>query len=237
MPAGIKSAEPPIDLGDLERLNFVYPHAVAAQEAAKTSVSRLRQRGADQDAEARPAIFRSEGKSDGRLRGIATHAFLEHLRLDGRLDAGRLAAQARKMNALSAEERAMIDFDSIAHFWSSAAGAEMLQWKSELRRELEFTCKITRESMRAAGFENLLPIPEGEFVILQGIVDVAALLPREIWLLDFKTDEVSGAALAGAIDSYRSQLALYSLALTAIYSRPVTRQGLYFVPARKLVWL
>ena len=32
-----------------------------------------------------------------------------------------------------------------------------------------------------------------DFFVVQGFVDLAVILPDQVWLLDFKTDAVSGA--------------------------------------------
>ena len=74
-----------------------------------------------------------------------------------------------------------------------------------------------------------------DFVVVQGIMDLAVLLPGEIWLLDYKTDRVSGAQLEEKVKAYQPQLALYALALSRIYNRPVTRCWLYFLAAGKSV--
>ena len=84
---------------------------------------------------------------------------------------------------------------------------------------------------------RLLAVPPGEFVTLQGVADLAVLLPSEIWLLDFKTDAVAGKALDDAVEAYRPQVELYALALESVYRTPVRRKGLYFVHAREERWL
>ena len=74
-------------------------------------------------------------------------------------------------------------------------------------------------------------------VVVQGVADLVLLRESEIWLIDFKTDNVAEADLERRSASYRAQLALYSLALERIYGKPVTRAGLYFLAPQKFVWL
>jgi len=69
----------------------------------------------------------------------------------------------------------------------------------------------------------------GEFVVVQGIADLVVLLDEEIWLLDFKTDDVKGTELQARAQEYEPQLRLYALALERIYQRPVTRRWLHFL--------
>jgi ATP-dependent exoDNAse (exonuclease V) beta subunit len=61
------------------------------------------------------------------------------------------------------------------------------------------------------------------------------LLPDEIWLADFKTDEIRANGLAEKIKIYWPQLKLYASALSRIYGRPVTNCWLHFLSARKTV--
>lgn len=233
-PANVLDALEETQISALEaRLNFAYPHTAATLEAAKTSVTALRRRAAEADDEARPwltPLATNREASDGLKRGLACHTFLEHLNLEGKLDATGLAAQAGAMKPLTPDGVALIDFESLADFWRSDFGREILGSKGFVRRELPFTCKLHATSVR-----DLIAVPEGEFVIVQGIADLVVLRDDEIWLVDFKTDEVRGNALKRAAEGYQSQLALYALALEAIYKRPVTRKALYFVPARELV--
>jgi ATP-dependent helicase/nuclease subunit A len=71
--------------------------------------------------------------------------------------------------------------------------------------------------------------------VVQGVADLVVLLPEEIWLVDFKTDEITANALREKKRFYEPQLKLYALALEKIYSRPVTARWLHFLSARKTV--
>jgi ATP-dependent helicase/nuclease subunit A len=75
----------------------------------------------------------------------------------------------------------------------------------------------------------------GEFVVVQGVADLVVLLPKEIWLVDFKTDEVKPGELAAKTRLYEPQLKLYAQALSRIYERPVTECWLQFLAAQKTV--
>ena len=74
---------------------------------------------------------------------------------------------------------------------------------------------------------------ENEFVVVQGVADLVVLLPEEIWLVDFKTDQVRADELAEKAKIYAPQMKLYARALAKIYSRPVTNGWLHFLDARK----
>ena len=56
---------------------------------------------------------------------------------------------------------------------------------------------------------------------------------EEIWLVDFKTDEIRREGLPDKIKAYAPQLKLYARALEKIYSQPVTARWLHFLAARR----
>jgi ATP-dependent exoDNAse (exonuclease V) beta subunit len=68
--------------------------------------------------------------------------------------------------------------------------------------------------------------------VVQGVVDLAVLLPDEIWLVDFKTDEFRADELAEKTKTYTPQLRLYAAALEKIFARKVTLRALHFLAAR-----
>jgi ATP-dependent exoDNAse (exonuclease V) beta subunit len=68
---------------------------------------------------------------------------------------------------------------------------------------------------------------------VQGVADLVVMLPQEIWLVDFKTDEIKPGELTERKRHYEPQLKLYAGALSRIYSRPVTNCWLHFLAARQ----
>ncbi len=222
---------------------FVYPHNAAVIEPAKTSVSALRNRIQLRDEEvAVPKRFVGATNGvDGRGRGLATHAFLQHLALTGEFDAKSLEVQAMALaqqGLLERDDLALIDFEAIAAFWNSEVGMEVRRRAAEVRRELPFTFKLRNEDVRALGTQSSdFAIPAGEFVVVQGVADLVVLGAEEIWLIDFKTDGVKPSDVAAKAETYRTQIALYARALGGIYGRPVTRRGLYFLAVRRLEWV
>jgi ATP-dependent helicase/nuclease subunit A len=55
------------------------------------------------------------------------------------------------------------------------------------------------------------------------------ILRDEIWLLDFKTDDLTPEQVAARAKDYTPQLQAYSAALGKIYGRNVTRRWLHFL--------
>jgi ATP-dependent exoDNAse (exonuclease V) beta subunit len=64
---------------------------------------------------------------------------------------------------------------------------------------------------------------------------VAVIFPFEIWLLDFKTDDVNAETIGAKAREYRTQLIAYAAALERIYQRPVTNRWLHFLAMRQTV--
>ncbi len=229
------------------RLEQDYPFTAATKRKAKSSVTALRRAAEESDDEAEQ-IFRPRSafpknpkskiqnpKLDAAEAGTAHHKFLQHFRLE---KVGDPAAESQRLvreNYLSAAESAALDLDALADFWSSEFGRKIVAHATEVRRELPFTARFSPAEIAAitgakpeAGLEN-------EFVVVQGVADLALVLPQEIWLVDFKTDSVDEGNLPEKIKSYRPQLQLYAAALKKIFARPVTRRALHFLSARKTV--
>ncbi len=225
---------------DRTGLNFAvpYPHEAATRQAAKTSVTALR-READADEESAGVPLRFRGDKDGKARGLATHKFLEHLPLDGPMDLPGLEMEAKRQverKILTEEEKESIDLAAVSAFWTSKVGRELAQRRGEVRRELPFTFKARLADLQEAGLAGVVSVPADDFVIIQGVADLVLLAREEIWLIDFKSDQVGRAELKAAADRYKPQLALYAVALGAIYGRPVARQGIFFLHSREFFW-
>jgi len=236
-----------------QRLAMPYAHVAAVSEPAKTTVTALRRRVADEaDDEVRrmfqPASGFSmartiEGKLSATAIGIAHHTFLQFVALSRtatELDLRNEAERLERDGALSPDQAAALDFTALTSFWQSDLGGKIRSLpESSVNREMPFTARF-----QIAEVESLLHPDraaktilktEDDFVIVQGVVDLAVLLPEEIWLLDFKTDHVSAEELPAKVQLYEPQLRLYALALKRIYQRSVTHCWLHFLAARQAV--
>jgi ATP-dependent helicase/nuclease subunit A len=128
-----------------------------------------------------------------------------------------------------------LDLTALAKFWDSELGRKIRANAAQVRRELPFTARFTPAEIEqfagipaAAGLKN-------EFVVVQGVADLAVVLPDEIWLVDFKTDAFGPAELPAKVKAYTPQLRLYAAALAKIFNRPVARRALYFLSAQQTV--
>ncbi len=243
------------------RLEWNYPFAAATRRKAKSSVTELR-RAAEEFEEESEQVFRFQFSAKWRAgtpappsqnrkaengkrklsaaeAGTAHHKFLQHFALEGAGGLAALEAEARRLereNILSADERAVLDLAALAAVWSSPPGGKIrAQPPDAVRRELPFTARFSpAELAEIAGAQPEAGL-ENEFVVVQGVADLVVLLPGEIWLVDFKTDQVRADELPEKARLYQPQLELYARALERIYSRPVTSRWLHFLAARKTV--
>jgi ATP-dependent helicase/nuclease subunit A len=170
--------------------------------------------------------------------GTAHHNFLQHVALENAGDVAALETEAGRLErekVLSADERAALNLEDIAAFWSSEPGQKIRAQTANVRRELAFTARFSPAELAAITGVKSEPGLEDEFVVVQGVADLVVLLPEEIWLVDFKTDEITANELQEKKRLYAPQLKLYALALEKIYSRPVTARWLHFLSARKTV--
>ena len=230
-------------------LSWQYQFAAATQHAAKSSVTALRRQAAgelDDEAEqipparnfARPPRRNLRAKLSAADAGTAHHKFLQFVALENSNDVASLKSEANRLEqekVLSADERAALALEDIAAFWNSGPGEKIRAQAASVRRELPFTARFSPPELEALTGVKSAPELKNEFVVVQGVADLVVMLPEEIWLLDFKTDEIRKDELPDKIKVYAPQLKLYAQALEKIYSRPVTKRWLHFLAARKTV--
>jgi ATP-dependent helicase/nuclease subunit A len=222
-------------------LEWNYPALAATKRKAKSSVTALRREADELDDEAetfspRPKSEKRKAKSGNTKLsaadiGKAHHKFLQHVALD-KTDA--LVAEAEQLvrgNYLSADERAVLDLGALGKFWSSELGKKISTHAVSVRRELPFTARFSPAEIAAITGKKAEASLENEFIVVQGVADLAVILPDEIWLVDFKTDAVSARDLPEKIKTYQPQLQLYAAALEKIFTRKVTLRALHFLAA------
>jgi ATP-dependent helicase/nuclease subunit A len=227
-------------------LEWQYEFAAATKRKAKSSVTELRRAAEELDLEAEQ-VFQPRRFSTKRLRenlsaaeaGAAHHKFLQHVTLEKTGGSATLATEAQRLERekiLSAEESAVLDLDALADFWDSPLGKKIrAQPPDSVKRELPFTAKFSPMELAEITGAKAEAGLENEFVVVQGVADLVVMLPGEIWLVDFKTDQVRADELPAKTKLYEPQLKLYARALEKIYSRPVDNCWLHFLDARKTV--
>jgi len=229
------------------RLAWQYPFGSATTRAAKTSVSELRRRATEELDEESIRMFGSKfrrsvvdvnegrtiaGKISAVERGTAHHLFLQCVELAGTGSEAELRSEAKRLQrtgALAPEQVDALDFGALTRFWQSETGKQVREQSGNVRRELGFTARFAPSELDKITRRTVKAKLEEEFVVVQGVADLVVLLPDDIWLLDFKTDEVTPEEVTAKRDHYAPQLELYALALSRIYRKPVRKCWLHFL--------
>jgi ATP-dependent helicase/nuclease subunit A len=217
-----------------EELARAFPFLTQGSDFARSSEPKSP--GPSQTPERLPA--ETPGGLSPAETGTAYHRFLECADLARVGSPMEIRQQARSLveeGRLTEAEAAVLDVDVIAGFWNSTVGRQIRDQGNQVERELPFTMRLDHaQAMRLHLPPSLQPPPE-EFLLVQGIVDLAVVGPDEIWILDYKTDRVSPEDLPSHAALYVPQLRLYAQALTAIYRRPVSRLWLHFLVLNRTV--
>ena len=223
--------------GTAERLlafrNFKYRYSDAVYAPSKLTATALKGREKDQEAleytdqtAVRPLSWRKAGSGSSRNRGTeygtAMHKTLQYLRYDRCLRRDDITAELDRLTEqglLTLEEARLIDVEQIVRFFSSEIGVRLRSSKTVLR---EFKFSVLEDAaVLGCG-------PTGEQVLLQGVVDCAAVEDDGIMIVDFKTDHVTEETLKSLADRYRGQVEAYSRAMAQVFEKPVKDAYLYF---------
>ena len=182
----------------------------------------------------------------GTERGHLHHHFLQWVdlsRLDHptELSDGGIAEVLEKEvmfmvaeGKLPPESERMLDLPSLEHFFRGEVGRHLIRHAGQIQRELPFTAKFQLDELIQWGLSQGADLQENpDFVVVQGMVDVAIIQPESIQILDYKTDQVSGPLLEERIKGYHLQLRLYAEALQRIYRKPVTHLWLHLLTTQE----
>jgi len=183
----------------------------------------------------KPGLRAAKVGADAAQSGNAHHAFLQLVPLESAgslLELQQAAQRLQEEGLLTQEDANLLDFKILAAFWQSDLGRKVRAQAQFVHRELAFTARFSPKEIAAITGEPFEPALEGEFIVVQGVADLAVVLPGEIWLVDFKTDAVEAEALAERARLYAPQVKLYARALSQIYRRPVSAAWLYFLTAQ-----
>jgi ATP-dependent helicase/nuclease subunit A len=227
------------------RLSWQYDLVAATRQRAKTSVTELRRQRDDDESEmaqfVRRGNFALPSKAKAKLSaaeiGVAHHRFLQRVSLPKAGTKDGLQAEAQRLRTegwLSEVEIAALDFGALAKFWRTDFGQRILLNAFAVQRELQFTVGLNVADLAALNLEPRNNFAGDEIVVVQGVVDLAVILPKEIWIVDFKTDAVGASKLMDKVKTYEPQLKLYAQALARIYGRPVTECALYFLASQAI---
>ncbi len=233
--------------GQLARkLEWQYPHQAAITVSAKQNATVLARVARHQTSDEAQQLFsfaprssiseqirrRSQGGAlSAAALGIAHHRFLHLLDFRAAKTLKALTTEADRIEAggfLTPEERQGLDLGAILAFWQSPLGLKVLAHVRDVHREIPFTARCSPSELKGMGISLDPALGDQEFFIVRGMVDLAVILEKAIWIIDFKTDSLIATDVARATQTYAPQLKLYALALSRIYRRPVAEAWLHF---------
>lgn len=222
-----------------EKIGFLYPHMELKGLYTKTSVSELKMAALHEDEQTFvefeteqeeaviPLFIKDKEKVGGAARGTAYHRLMELL--DFKAFAGIEKEKREKILKKQAEdilscglmeekEMALISPDKVEAFLGSALAEEMAEADQEgkLFKEQPFVMEIAARRVNPE-------FPEGETMLIQGIIDAYYEKEGEIYLLDYKTDRVNQKE--DLIQRYQTQLDYYKEALEKLTGKSVS--GIY----------
>jgi ATP-dependent helicase/nuclease subunit A len=221
-----------------QRIAWRNPWPASATEPTKSNVTALRRRARDEDPEAR-VLFRARRAPGAGLSaadiGSAHHTFLQYVSLEQTGSLIGLRNEAERLcqeGYLARAEADALDYKALLRFWLSPLGQRVVQAAARVHRELPFTARFTAGELQALEIPALDTAP-GDFLVVQGVIDLAVIDDHAIWLIDFKTDVFRAEAQPAKEREYAPQLRLYASALGRTYRRPVTEAWLhFFAPGR-----
>ena len=187
-----------------------------------------------------PRFCRESEKASGAARGSAVHHLMELLDFadpaweGGAQDIAGLVREAigrcLKSGRLERAEADCVNVSKIAAFLLSEAGMRMRRAAKEglLYKEQPFMLGLPAALVDAQ-------FPEGETVLIQGIIDAYWEEEDGLVVLDYKTDRVE--VLTQLAGRYAAQLAYYAEALSQITGKRVKEKLIYSFHFQELLEL
>ena len=206
-------------------LSWSYPYAGIAGAPGKWTVTELSRLGAADDF-AHTAAYAAEAPTapavDHARRGTAYHRLLEHLDLAAAPDeVARQISELVEDGQLASEDAVLIDPLRIVRFLESPLGVRLRAAKRVLR-EQQFTF--------------LTDGPQGEQIMVQGMLDLA-FWEEDGWVLvDYKTGGY-GRSEQQIRETYAPQLAYYRQAMERLVGGSVRESWLVMLDLEQLIAL
>jgi ATP-dependent helicase/nuclease subunit A len=234
-----------------ERLTWQYGYIDAVTHRAKQSVTDIKRNyqllGEDGDTQftkpfrtpiqERPRFMEKKGLTSAE-RGTAMHMVMQHIDYKKEITKETVQEELANMvnNELLTEEQAeSVEAEAVAAFFQSPLGKRMKEAK-RVQREVPFTMMIEAKD----AYQDWTG--EKEQVLVQGIIDCLIEEDDGIVLVDFKTDSITNRFAGGFEEAkpileerYRTQIAMYSLAVEKSLHQTVKEKYLYFFDGNRIL--
>jgi len=192
---------------------------------------------------------------DPLLAGTAVHLAIASLDLSRPVtlkEIERIKSRLVSEHAMTAAMAESVDADMILAFFQSDLGSIVFDKGNRVLREWPFTyaqpisegvpCPCSHGHAGTKGEESAhvsvsmaSDKASGEFVVVQGVIDMLVQTPQGLIVIDFKTDRVSSSDVMARAEVYRGQVDLYARAAATILRDKVLARWLYFMAPRQAV--
>lgn len=201
-------------------LDFKYPYSDISALPTKVSVSELK---SSKETVLNPSPqFMQEKTTNGAFYGTAIHKIMENLIPTQDMDISyieELITNLTVCGKLTQEERSLINPEKILLFYRSQIGQRIIA-ADKVYREQPFEVQVP-----ASYIYPELQNADGEYIILQGVIDCYFEENGELVLVDYKTDRYKD--ISEIHQKYDKQLELYSYALNKITEKNVKEKFIY----------
>ncbi len=223
-------ADPALTAELAESLAWHYPYEAAVSLPSKltaTEAKRLEAAQADPEAGSltptrrrfrQPDFGRDDRPLSGTERGIAAHLVMQHIDLSQTDSREAVAAEIERLRTggfLSARQAEAVNPGDILAFFHSELGRRVKD-ADRLWREFRFSLLCPAQTWFPES-------PEGEDILLQGVIDLCIEEDGKLTVIDFKTDAEVHPEL------YAGQLRAYALAMRRITGKPVQGAELWYL--------
>lgn len=223
VPAPAVPAERPYEWAWAENLpSKITASALEGTEPPDEDAASLAPESARRASPRRPVLGEARPMT-GAEKGTAAHLVMQYVDFARCGDAEGVAGEIRRLRDLghlTAEQADAVDAGSILRFFRSDIGQRLLA-AEQVWRELRFSL--------LSGAEEFFPVPEGEKLLFQGVVDCCIREGDALTVIDYKTDYVTPEALAAKTAEYAPQLRSYARALERILGLRVKEGVLFFL--------
>lgn len=234
-----------------QQLSWNYPFIQAQTKRSKQSVSEIKSRKQVTDAYADTGLiqkFRAPLQDRPRFlqqksltaaeKGTAMHMVMQHIDLRAEITADSIANLLASMvikELLTEEQKAVIDVNSITHFFETPLGQRLVK-ADKVRREVPFSLALPAKDAYPDWAEE-----ETANVLVQGVMDCVFKDEHGVVLIDYKTDTITGRfkneemAKQTLEERYRLQIDLYARALQEIWKLPSVEKYLFLFDGSLLI--
>jgi ATP-dependent helicase/nuclease subunit A len=226
----------------IQRFEKTYAHAPFSTRAATVSVTTLAKSAPTPSAHANsatplqrkldlPPFFAQDLKAKATDVGTATHTILQYFDFSGEIQTPDIPHQIQNLiqqKRISHRDARLVDTDAIRWLLQSDLGSLLRANHDKLMREVPFAVAL------APGDSAPIADPLDQ-IMVRGRIDLLVPAPPGVAVVDYKTDDVAGPAIAARVESYERQMQLYSQAITQVARRQIAAIYLVFLTPRQIV--